>query len=71
MDTKKLLGVARRIETLEAQLAALKNEARQIVTGQGGAAPAKKRKMSAEAKKRISEAMRRRWAAVKAAKKKG
>ena len=71
MDTRKLLGVAKRIETLEAQLAALKNEARQIVTGQAITALPKKRKMSAAAKKKISEAMRRRWANVRASKKKG
>jgi hypothetical protein len=34
-----------------------------------GGAPAKRRKMSADARKRIAEAMRKRWAAVKAGKK--
>ena len=65
MDTKRLLTVARRIEALEGQLANLKNEARQIVAGQVTSPIRKGRKMSAAARKKISEAMRKRWAAIK------
>jgi hypothetical protein len=67
MDTKSLLAVARRIESMESQLVALKNQARKIVAGQAAAAPikAKRRKMSAAARKRISDAMKKRWAGIK------
>ncbi len=65
MDTKRLLMVARRIESLESEITKLKAEARAIVAGQGGGVGRVKRTMSAAAKRKISEAMRRRWAAIK------
>ncbi|MGB7623470.1 MAG: hypothetical protein WBN92_14050 [Terriglobia bacterium] len=65
MDTKRLLTVAKRIEVLEGQLASLKNEARQIVAGQLASPLRKGKKMSAAARRKISEAMKRRWAVIK------
>jgi hypothetical protein len=65
MDTKRLLTVAKRIEGLEGQLASLKNEARQIVAGQTASPLRKGKKMSAAARRKISEAMKRRWAVIK------
>lgn len=66
MDTKGLLRVARRIEALEKEIFRLKNQAKQIVASQGAEQLGRKgKKMSAAARKKISEAMRRRWAAVK------
>jgi hypothetical protein len=65
MDTKRLLTVVRRIKGLEAQLANLKSEARKIVAGQAIAPLRKGKKMSAAARRKISEAMKRRWAVVK------
>jgi hypothetical protein len=65
MDTKRLLAVAKKIEALEGQLVGLKNEARKIVAGQVAAPIRKGRKMSAAARRKISEAMKRRWAAIK------
>jgi uncharacterized protein (UPF0335 family) len=65
MNTKRLLAVARKIENLEHQLAALKGEAKRLVGGSAGPAGFKTKKMSAAARKKISDAMRRRWAAVK------
>jgi hypothetical protein len=62
MDTKRLLVVAQRIEKLEKRISNLKNEARGIVAGVAVTA-VPKRKMSAAAKKKISEAMKRNWAA--------
>ena len=65
MNTKRLLTVARRIEALEGQLANLENEARQIVAGQVTTPLRKGRRMSKAARRKISEAMRKRWAAIK------
>ena len=77
-STQRLLELA--LKGLEAERARLDDEIKQIKSqissnGSSGtsAGPAKKRTMSAEAKKRISEGMKRRYAelrrAVKSAKK--
>ncbi|MDD5543457.1 MAG: hypothetical protein PHX83_09810 [Acidobacteriia bacterium] len=65
MNTKRLLAVARRIESLERQLINLKGEAQKLVGGSAGSAGFKTKTMSPAARKKIAEAMRRRWAAVK------
>ena len=77
-DTRRLLELA--LKGLEAERAKIDDEIRQIrsqISGNGtsaaSAAVTKKRTMSAEARKRISEGMKRRYAelkrAVKSAKK--
>ena len=77
-DTRRLLELA--LRGLEAERAKIDDEIKQIrsqISGNGmsaaSAAVPKKRTMSAEAKKRISEGMKRRYAelkrAVKSAKK--
>jgi hypothetical protein len=63
------LGAATRIKELEAEIAALRkafpDPASRILIHQP---PLKRRKMSAAARKKISEAQKRRWAAQKAKK---
>lgn len=64
---RRIIAVKRQIERLEAQLEKLVGAtSSSVATG----APRKRRKMSAEARKRISEAATARWAKFRAAKKK-
>jgi hypothetical protein len=58
------------LETIDAEIATLKH-VRAVLAGRGIAktvtapAPKKRRKMSAAARKRIAEAQKKRWAALK------
>jgi hypothetical protein len=68
-------GAAARIAELEAEIAAIRSEfpgAGRASRGRKAGRPArrKRRKMSAEARKKISNAQKRRWAAQKKAAKK-
>jgi hypothetical protein len=61
---QRIIAVKKQIERLEAQLGKLAGAAAPA------AAPRKRRKMSAEARKRISAAAKARWAKFRAEKKK-
>jgi hypothetical protein len=69
-------GLEREIANTRERLAALTRQAAKIRAQVGrapaavvGSAPRKRRKMSADARRRISEAMKKRWAARKREKK--
>lgn len=79
--TWALHGLEQEITTTRQRLAELEAQARQLRTSTRGAAapaaeaadtagatPRKKRKLSADARRRIAEAQKRRWAKAKAAK---
>lgn len=82
--TWALHGLEQEIATTRARLAELESQARKLRTSARGAAPAvaaapaaadtaapkvrKKRKLSADARRRIAEAQKRRWAKAKAGK---
>ncbi|MGV3517785.1 hypothetical protein [Luteitalea sp.] len=81
--TWALHGLEQEIATTRARLAELESQARTLRTSARGAAPAaaapaapetaapkvrKKRKLSADARRRIAEAQKRRWAKAKAGK---
>jgi uncharacterized protein YoxC len=65
MNASRLLVVARRIEKLQRQIATLQAEARKLVTSETAEVKPRKKKMSAAARKKISEAMKKKWATRK------
>jgi uncharacterized protein YoxC len=65
MNASRLLVVARRIEKLQRQIATLQAEARKLVTSETAEVKLRKKKMSAAARKKISEAMKKKWATRK------
>jgi hypothetical protein len=64
MNAPRLLLVATRIVRLEREIATLQAEARKLITGETADAKPRK-KMSAAARKRISEGMKKKWATRK------
>lgn len=64
---RKAAALQDKIEAMQKQLAGLLGGSAPAPTAPSGAAPAKKRKISAAGRKAIAEAQRARWAKQKAA----
>ena len=66
-----LIGLQQKLEQLDEQIATVKSlmgqpkRSRPAKTESSTAAPRKRRKLSAEARKRIAEAQKKRWAAFR------
>jgi hypothetical protein len=61
MNASRLLLVATRIVKLEREIATLQAEARRLITPETADVKPRKKKMSAAARKKISEAMKKKW----------
>lgn len=66
---QKVISIKRKIERLEGQLNKLVGGSGDTVSASSADAPRKRRKMSPEARQRISDAAKERWAKFRAGKK--